>query len=167
MRYLSGIFLSLAILSTQASAQDAYDRSRVAGFVFISPGWRSDTGEAIYQAGGGGEIYIYRGLGLAADVGWGSPRVVGQIHRPAGIFTIDGVYSFKIASKPKINPFVVGGSTLIPAWYSRGGYNFGGGIRYWFLSRLGLGVELRDHYITGGNPANHHYFQTRISLVFR
>jgi len=46
-----------------------------------------------------------------------------------------------------------------------GGYNFGGGLQYWFADRVGVRFEFRDHIFTG--ILNHHYPQGRIGIVFR
>lgn len=64
-----------------------------------------------------------------------------------------------------MDPFVTAGYTLFFRSGHANLWNFGGGLNYWFASRLGLKVELRDH-IWPENGATH-YWGVRIGLNFR
>jgi len=96
------------------------------------------------NTGLGGQVLFYKGLGLAAEVGYGRS---GSIYQAAGIGSIDLSYQF-ISHKhpPRIEPFAVGG---VSAYFGNGGhttgFNLGGGINCWVQRHVALRFEIRDH----------------------
>ena len=163
MRYLVLACCLPAMLLIPAFARDPSEKLRANGYVFGAPGVRADRGTATIQIGGGGEAYVYKGLGLGVD---GGVMMVAECGGCRGtVLSLNGIYSFKSASRPKISPFISGGASLMPASDVPGGMNLGAGVQYWFRERMGLRVEFRDHIFMGYR--NHHYYQARIGFAFR
>jgi hypothetical protein len=163
MRYVFSICFLLAALSIPSFAHDSKGRLRANGYVFVAPGVRADRGTATIQIGGGGEAYVYKGLGLGFD---GGVMMVTECEGCRGaVLSLNGIYSFKIASHLKINPFITGGASGMPTSDVPGGMNVGAGVQYWFHEKMGLRMEFRDHIFMG--HWNHHYYQARIGFAFR
>jgi hypothetical protein len=171
MRYLGAICLFLAFASHSAFAQDAFKKPRPSVFFYVAPGGLAvnQDGNSSLEIGGGGNVFIYRGLGFEGDVGalrFGSRGAQGQqIHRWTGMFTLDAIYAFQRSAEQKVCPFLIAGVTAMPVFDVGGGDNFGGGIHYWFGRNYGLRMEFRDHVRSGMRTYND--IQARIALAFR
>lgn len=171
MRYPGVICLFLALASHSAFAQNVFKKPRPSAFSYVAPGGVAvnQGGSSSLEIGGGGNVFIYRGLGLEADVGalrFGSRDAQGQrVHRWTGMFTLDVIYAFQWSAEQKVCPFLIAGATGIPVFDVSGGYNFGGGIHYWFGRNYGLRMEFRDHVRSG--IRTYHDIQARIALAFR
>lgn len=169
MRYLFMAGVVMGMLSSAASAQDVFKKPFPTAYFFAAPGVRVDTHQSTLEIGGGGEFYVYKGLGFGGDVG--GLRVPSRdsagktVYQWTGMAAFHTIYNFQMSSKQKVNPFVVLGFTIIPAFDTPGGYNLGGGVQYWFSSQLGLRVEFREHVLKG--MRSHQYPQVRIGLAFR
>ena len=127
-----------------ASAQNADNQYHGQGYVFIGVGSGTDN-PAFGHLGAGGEALLFKGLGVGGEIG--CMCVPGE---GVGVFSIDPSYHFRHAfPKSKIDPFVQGGYTATFGGDSPVGpaklFNFGGGINYWFVNRIGLRFELRDY----------------------
>jgi len=68
MRNVLAVFCFLGLLSGSGLAQERH-KPRASGFFFFAPGQRHDTGSSTLQIGGGGEGYVYKGLGFSGDAG--------------------------------------------------------------------------------------------------
>lgn len=132
------------------------------GYAVGGVGGASGSGStAFFQAAGGGEGLVYKGLGLGGEVGYLAP-----FQNPGngfGIVSPDVSYHFSRGSK--LVPFVTGGySMAFRSGATSSGGNFGGGVQYWMKDHVGLRVEFRDHVFSSDSP---HLFQIRVGLSFR
>lgn len=159
-RTIVGVILLIAAQGV-ALAQGSNER-RGWGYAFGGVGGASGSGStAFFQAGGGGEGLVYKGLGLGAEVGYIAPfRSPGD---GFGILSPDVSYHFSNGSS-KLVPFVTGGYSLAFRRGTSSGGNFGGGVQYWMKDRVALRVEFRDHVFSSDSP---HLFQFRVGLSFR
>jgi hypothetical protein len=133
--------------------------------VFFAPGGVTCCGHTAMtlQAGIGGEAVLFKGIGLGADIGAIGPK--DSLIDSMGVFSANGYYHFSHRKAIKSDPYVTGGYTLM----FRGGhfslYNFGAGINYWFIRRLGFQVEFRDQLHSSFGTV--HYWGARLGLVIR
>jgi hypothetical protein len=164
MRNVLAICCFLGLLSGSGWAQERH-KPRAGGHFFFAPGQRHDTGSSTLQIGGGGEGYVYKGLGFGGDVGALNVQSTTGVRQWTSMVSLNALYHFNSADKSRFSPFIIGGVTVIPAFDVPGGVNIGGGLQYWFRDRIGLRIEFRDHILTG--MRNHHYPQARIAIAFR
>jgi hypothetical protein len=152
------VFLCLGCLTAQAQG-NSY------GYLVAGPGGISSSyggsGTTLHIAGGGEGVFG-NGAGLAGEVGYLFPTQ--QADAGLGIFSINGSYHFLKASE-KVKPFLTGGYS----GFFRGGYangvNVGGGVTYWFKSRVGLRVEVRDNNLAEDGGVN--FINVRFGITFR
>jgi hypothetical protein len=155
-----------------ALAQNADHQYRGQGYIFLGMGSGTDN-PSFEHVGGGGEVLLFRGIGLGGELG-----AMGRPAEGEGVFSVGPSYHFLHAShKSKIDPFVQGGYTRTFAGDTpiSGGsgilFNFGGGMNYWFLKRVGLRLEFRDYihhrsfFPAGGETEQ--YWGVRIGLTVR
>jgi hypothetical protein len=133
------------------------------GYLFIAPGVYIGNAESIstLHAGGGGEVLVYRGLGLGAEVGG-----IAALTESGGglwLFSANGSYSF--ARQSRVSPFLTGGYSSVGGRGQRNLVNFGGGVNYWFQEGKGIRLELRDHIYADGT--GRHLLGFRIGFAFR
>ena len=107
----------VALLSASLYAQDTTKKPRANGYFFVSPGVWNDTGDATFLIGGGGEAFIYRGLGFGVDLG--------AMHSPnwsswAAILSINALYGIKLPTQTKLLPFVTFGLAATPQFDTPG-----------------------------------------------
>jgi hypothetical protein len=106
------------------------------------------------QAGVGGEVTLWRGLGAGVEVTGLGPR--DHLTDGFGLASANGYYHLPRFSDGKWDPFVTGGYSLL----FRSGHvnlgNFGAGTNYWFSRHAGVRVEARDQIWTSG-PAVHYW----------
>ncbi len=147
---------------TSAPAKDGTAKEGGQGYVFAGFG-AVNVEESMVHFGAGGEVNLYKGLGLGVEIGYLSP-----IHYPGdgiGVLSLDGQYTFGTGGPGKVRPFLTGGYTLA----FRGGHvnavNFGGGVHYWFTRHAGLRLEFRDH--VSPDLWNAHAWQGRVGFDFR
>jgi hypothetical protein len=164
MRRFWGGFCFFALFSCLGFAQER-DKPRTNYFFFAAPGVRHDTGSSTVGIGGGAEGYVYRGLGFGFDAGGINSSSTTGVRNWSGMLSLNCILNFNPADKSKFSPFVIGGLTLIPSFDVASGYNFGGGVQYWFQKHIALRVEFRDHVLNGMH--NHHYPQGRIGISLR
>lgn len=137
------------------------------GYVFFAPGGLTCCGHTAMtlQFGVGGEGILAKGIGVGAEVGAvGARQDFGD--SVVGVFSPNGYYHFVHGKDIKFDPFVTGGYTLIFRSGHANLFNFGGGLNYWFGSKLGLRFEVRDQVHTG-DGASVHYWGARFGLAFR
>ena len=165
MRTLTSPILVLTACSIAAWGQ-AENSHAGHGYVFgaigsVAPGGGGTTA----HFGGGGEAFVYKGLGVGAEIGYLGPTA--SLSDGFGLFSANGSYHFGARTpRRKVVPFVTGGYSLA----FRNGHanlaNFGGGITYWFHDRVGLRAEFRDHlYPCSGCTA--HFWGFRLGLALR
>lgn len=158
-----GLSLSVGAYAQSSSTDPAGKNAKGQGYVFFAPGGIIGDGHSVGIAhfGGGGEVLVYRGLGIGGELGYLAPwECMGD---GMGLFSVNGSYHFR--RNRKFTPFITGGYSLA----FRNGHanllNFGAGAHYWFSDSVGLRMEFRDHiqpqYI------NEHFLGGRIGLSFR
>ena len=115
--------------------------------------------------GGGYEGFLHKGFGLGFDIGVGSP-LSDSASGLAGILTLNAIYDFQRTANQKFCPFVAGGLTALMPNDAGGGFNVGGGVKYWFAKHAGLRIDFRFH----ARPGRLHTYQdvqARIGIAFR
>ena len=168
MQRLIATIALMVIAPALASAQDAGHQYRGEGYVYIGDGlYPENPGHlGIGHAGGGGEVRLFKGLGVEGELG-----VMGRPGDGVGLFSIDPSYSLlSSSSNSKVVPFVDAGYTRAFGnyYYAPGDnlFNFGGGIHYWPFKRVGLRLDFRD-YIDYGRFETRHFPALRIGLAIR
>jgi hypothetical protein len=126
----------------------------------------------MWQVGGGGERFLYKGLGVGAEAGivkWtGDPW-------PGSAVTASGDLSYHFgrhARRGKLDPFVLGGLSFVGPTKKQGGRgspagNYGGGVNLWTEKHVALRCEFRD--IAGATQywPFPHYISLSFGLTFR
>jgi hypothetical protein len=154
----------IVLLPTLILAKETDQPLAGCGYAFFAPGAAIGQGAStsLMHFGAGAEGNLYKGLGLAAEIGYLTPfRDMGL---GVGVFSVDGFYRFS-KSGSRAEPFVVGGYSLLFRNGVGNGINLGGGIDYWFMKKLGVRVEFRDYF--NPNYLNDHIIQGRIGVTFR
>lgn len=173
MKNLIGTIALLLMGPALASAQNA--EPRYAGQGYLVVGFGTLTGTYVqpfmWQVGGGGERFLYKGLGVGAEAGivsWGPNSWFDRAVTASG----DLSYHFgRHAHRGKLDPFVLGGLSFVGPTEKGGGrgspaLNLGGGANIWLVDHAGLRLEFRD--IAGaGYWGYHHYLSCRIGMTFR
>lgn len=162
-RYLLAICI-VVLLPALAMGQDP-DRTKAGrGYGFFSPGIAFGGGSSMgfLHFGGGGEVGLYQGLGLGAELGYLAPWR--YMNEGVGMLSINGLYRFE---KPgaKVAPFITGGYSLLFRSGHLNAINFGGGVDYWFVDRAAIRLEIRDH--VSPKYFSDHLIQGRFGFVFR
>jgi hypothetical protein len=126
----------------------------------------------MWQVGGGGERFLYEGVGVGAEAGivtWaGSPWPHSAVTASG-----DSSYHFGRHARPgKLDPFVLGGVSFVGPTQKQGGrgssaVSFGGGANLWVANHVGWRFEFRD--IAGATQfwSYEHYLSWRVALTFR
>jgi len=169
----------LLLVPMLASAQDADHQYHGQGYGFFglgtswgnplySPGYPYHP--AIEQVGFGGEGFLYKGLGLGAELGW---AYWGSVENQAWMPSGDVSYHFRgNRARARVDPFVLSGASgYLPTSHGARGApagNFGGGVNLWFEKHAALRLEVRDHVSQNGSfgPGNH-YLSFRVGITFR
>ena len=154
----------LAGLPVAALAQHSH------GYLYAAPGGAtarvlSSRRETIttLQLGAGGEGVLGKSIGIGAELGALAPTEA--LEAVVGVFSLNGYYHF-FHHGSRADPFLTGGYTLAFRGETANLFNFGGGVNYWFISRLGLKVEIRDHIWTPPGTTVHAW-GVRFGLAFR
>jgi hypothetical protein len=158
------IALSVGAQAQSSASSGERKEHRGQGYAFFGPGAIVEDGYSVAVAhfGGGGEGFLYKGLGLGAEAGYLTPwRDFGN---GIGLVSFNGSYHFN--RDRKLSPFVSGGYTLGFRSDTANLFNFGGGVNYWFRDRVGLRLEFRDH-VYSEQSLNIHYLGGRIGFSFR
>ena len=157
VRRIFVLSLLTVILSAAAQAQHSH------GYLFVAPGGISASGHTAMTVhlGAGGEGVLGKGIGIGAELGALGPRE--SFSDLVGLFSANGYYHFSRSGKA--DPFLTGGYSLLFRFEHANLANFGLGMNYWLVRRLGLKVEFRDHIRTSG--ATTHYWGIRVGPAFR
>ena len=178
MKKLIAATVLLLVLPTLARPQQADPQDAWQGYAFLGAGtgarYCANGCGTIWHGGFGGEGFLYKGLGMGAELGyahWG-PNNFGFNYNDAFIVSGDFSYHFRRrAARGQVDPFVViGPSAYFPTSYGRGAAvgNFGGGVNIWLARRAALRLEIRDYV----NPFNNgwpgtHAVSFRFGVTFR
>lgn len=156
----------LIALSLPALAQTS-NSSREQGYLFFAPGVakgnsRIPSGASIH-IGGGGEGFVYKGIGLGAEIGAVGPwSDFGD--NAFGMGSANLSYHFLPgASERKLEPFVSIGYTLFFRAGVTHGVNAGVGINRWLNKKVALRFEVRDN-VEGGHG---HLIGFRIGVTLK
>ena len=146
----------LLLVPTLASAQDADHQYQGQGYLFIGAG---PTSSPTFHFGGGGEGFVYKGLGLGGELEHST-----QFWEGASLGTWIGSGDVSYHTRPstknrKLEPFVIGGYTFfvrpgLGLGIANGG-NFGCGINIWLKEHTALRLEVRDTF--GGRSTSVQY----------
>ena len=163
----------LFMVPALASAQNADQPYRGQGYFFF--GWGTGTASScayptFLHGGGGGEGFLYKGLGFGAEAGYAS---WGRYYNTAWIASGDFSYHFRRHARPRgVDPFVLGGVSFVGPTQVGGGRgspagNFGGGANLWLAKHAALRFEFRD--IVGATQfwPYSHYISFRVGMTFR
>jgi hypothetical protein len=164
MKTLISTALLFIALSLPALAQTS-NSSRGQGYLFVAPGVGMGnsrlTSGASFQIGGGGEGFVYKGLGVGAEIG-----AAGSLsdYYYFGVGSVNLSYHFlPSATDRKLEPFVSLGYTL----FFRAGVTHGGhagfGLNRWLNKNVALRFEIRDD-VEGGHG---HLVGFRIGVTLR
>ena len=119
----------------------------------------------------------YRHMGGGAEAGIGERFTLGgeagallstaaTFRRNALVASFGPGFHFFPRSDRKLDPFLAGGASLLAGSGVGGMFYYGGGINYWFDSRLGLRLEFRDH-VWSPEATPIHFIGARIGLTIR
>ncbi len=154
----SAVFLILVLLT----GVDVV-RAQSHGYVFFGPGGVTSDGYTSGEmyTGMGGEYVSRSGVGAGAEIGYTAPwRALGS---GIGIGSVNGSWHFRRTGG--VVPFVTAGYSLFFRNGHANGYNFGGGVNWWFSRKFGLRAEIRNH--VGGGGLDAHLWAFRAGLTFR
>jgi hypothetical protein len=155
---------ALLILPPCLRAQEApkpfrYDWNGHASFV-LGTCWHGYT---LTGGGGGGEVFVWRGLTLGGDLA--AQRFV-EGDPVFGLLSTNVGYHWVNRQRPaRFDPFIhwiIGGAFTEDLW--TGAHGMGGGLNYWFREGMGLRTEAR--FQVAGN-AEEGLLMFRIGLSFR
>ena len=167
MRRAMTTLLVLMLIPMAAHAQRS-ERGSAQGSIFFGPGGVSGgTTTATVHFGGDAEVLVYKGLGAGAEIGYLTPWQ--SFSDGIGVFSVNGSYNFfPRRTGQKTVPFVTGGYTLFFRSGTANGFNFGGGVNWWFKPKLGLHLEFRDLVWPGRfSSSTAHAFEFRVGVAFR
>lgn len=173
MRTVVAATVLLICIPASLPAQNGSRQYRGEGYLFFGLGdsrlycYRCG---AVVHVGGGGDLFLYKGLAAGAEVGyahWGSYTST-QAWVGAGSIS----YHFRPpAAHGKIEPFILAGGTgFFPTSEGRGAPagHFGGGVNFWLRERTALRLEIRDTVSREGNGyPGPHYISFRVGVTFR
>ncbi len=159
MKKLTATAALLLVVSISASAQNADHQYRGQGYFFFAP----TTNDASITTGFGGDAFVYRGLGLGAELAYANHD------NGRGVGSANVSYHFLHSAKYKVEPFVTGGFSLYFGDGLGPGFNLGGGVSVWMSKRAALRFEVRDHEHGDGpfDNDNHRFVAYRIGVTFR
>jgi hypothetical protein len=137
--------------------------SKSQGYIYQGISTRGfDHTDAVGHTGGGGEGVFWKGISAGGDISAVYPfRCASCV---IGVGNLNGGFHYNAGRVDrKWEPFATAGYSLYFRSGTANGFNYGGGVVYWFKPHVGLRLEVRDHRI-----ADYHMFtQFRIGLSFR
>jgi len=170
MKELIATMALLIIVPALALAQNTENQYRGQGYFIIGMGTGLPTyfHPFIVHEGGGGEGFLYKGLGIGAEAGhasWGR-----SCCSSAWIASGDLSYHFGRHARPgRADPFVLIGPSFVgPTQVGRGSLagNFGGGASFWLAKHAALRLEFRD-IVAAQYWAYTHYLSFRVGVTVR
>jgi hypothetical protein len=166
MNRLMGTVLLIGLFPLAAVAQ-GYNSAKQDAFFYVAPGVRTglhtDTVMAT-QVGGGVEGFVTPNLGAELDMGGLKPSDSIWL----GTLSANMVARFRVKGDANgVEPFITGGYTLFFRSGTANGYNFGGGVNYWFSRHVGLRLEGRDSVWVNAGAPDLNFVGFRVGLSFR
>jgi len=120
---------------------------------------------AVLNVVSGGEAFVYRGLAVGAEGGYG--WISGNFNDGVGMFSVNPAYHFKGQGRSRaLVPFVTAGYSMLFRDGHVNGLNTGGGATWWLAAHFGLRCEGRIHHFAAG-PLGANVYMLRIGLSFR
>ncbi len=165
------VWMFLAAAGPLAAAAPFEDDYRGNGYVQFGIGgctvgmkdWFSTgCGAVVSSVIGGGEAFVYRGLAVGAEGGWGWSN--GDFREGLGVVSVNPAYHFKAPGRALV-PFVSGGYTALIRDGHLNGFNVGGGATWWGR-HVGLRFEGRIHRFSAG-PVGVNIYMFGIGPAFR
>jgi hypothetical protein len=127
--------------------------------------WISIGCGAVLNVVGGGEGFVYRGLAVGGEGGYG--WISGNFKDGVGMFSVNPAYHFKGQGRSRaLVPFVTAGYSMLFRDGHVDGFNAGGGATWWPGAHLGLRFEGRIHHF-GVGPLGANVYMFRIGPSFR
>src|SRR5512136_2678606 len=146
---MKGVMLAVLLLGlpSPVSAQDqgTNPHHRGSGYFFLAAGMCQHA-VLLGGTGGGGEVFVYRGIALGGDAGAYSFTDTYAF----GVGAVNATYHFAGPNRRRgSDPFLTGGWSMAfaPGGFYGGGTNIGGGFNYWVRDRIGIRWEARGHAI--------------------
>jgi len=162
----------LFMVPALAAAQTTDHQDRGQGYFFFGMGTGTPSSflhPGIEHVGGGGEGFLYKGVGFGAEAGYAN---WGGYYGNAVIASGDFSYHFRRhARRGAVDPFVLGGVSFVGPTKVGGGRgspagNYGGGANLWLARHAALRLEFRD--VVGAQYwAYTHYLSFRIGVTLR
>jgi hypothetical protein len=166
----------LLMVPALGAAQEAEHSYRGQGYLFFglgtapgSSGLFDGAANPFFEhVGGGGEGFLYKGLGFGGEAEYAHYGPDGQ----AWIGSADFSYHFgRHAVRGKLDPFVIGGFSVVGPTQKGGGRgspagNFGGGANWWLAEHAALRFEFRDVAAANFWPYDH-VLSFRVGVTFR
>ena len=159
-RTLGAVLLAL-IAATAGYSQESYKGQ---GYIFYGPG-RAPGGGTLLQIGGGGEGFLYKGLGVGAELGY--LYAPGEFTYGLGLLSLNGSYHLNRSRQAKLWPFVTAGYSLAFRDGHASLLNFGGGVTWWMAEHVGVRMEIRDYVWSECSCGPQHSPQAQIGVSFR
>ncbi len=155
MRTFVHALVCLLLLYGGAHAQ----RSNFYMFAGLGGATHSPGTSATTHLGAGGELVLLKGIGVGAELG-----ILG-FHNTYGVFSANGYYHLPPHDRDRrFDPFLTVGYSGFVLGGGASLVNFGGGMNYWFLERLGVRLEFRDHYWSR-DPVSRQFWGVRLGVV--
>jgi len=196
MKRLIATAALLLLAPSLVSAQNPDHPYRAQGYFFVGPivsntryvvnpdyyGTVFTSGEPLppdlffHERGGanigfGGEVFVYKGLGVGAEAGYAGPDWSFDGNGAVGVGSIDASYHFfRKKNHRKVEPFATGGYSLYfgDRTAFQHGYNLGGGVNLWVAKHAALRLEVRDQgHINYFHSAFTHFVAFRVGMTFR
>lgn len=153
----------MAFLSTPVDGQNYEKKGWGYGLLGAGSACGEDDQNFLHY-GGGGEVLLYKGLGVAAEFGYlDRSDSDGMV-----VFSPGGIYAFNTGGKTI--PFITAGYSFL--FYDRRevrGAFFGAGINHLIGDYWGIRIEGRDHRRVTKRRTAHfttHYLEARLGVFF-
>jgi hypothetical protein len=152
----------IALLIATVAASAAYSQQTYQGQGYFLYGiGRAPGGGTAQQIGGGGDVFVYKGLAAGGELGY--LYTSESFAYGVGLFSANGTYYFNRKVIARFSPFVSAGYSLAFRGGSANLYNFGGGATWWMARHVGIRLEFRDYVW----PGSEHSPQFRVGVSFR
>jgi hypothetical protein len=144
---------------------DAYAQFGIGGCSIGVGNWISIGCGAVLNVVGGGEGFVYRGLAVGGEGGYG--WISGAFKDGAGMFSVNPSYHFQGQGRSRpLVPFITAGYSMLFRDGHVNGFNAGGGVTWWVGAHFGVRFEGRIHHF-GAGPLGAIVYNFRIGPSFR
>ncbi len=127
--------------------------------------WISTGCGTVLNLVGGGEGFVYRGLAIGGEGGYG--WINDNFREGVGVVSVNPAYHFKGQGRSRaLVPFVTAGYSMLFRSGHISGFNAGGGATWWPGNHVGLRFEGRVHHF-GVGPLGANVYMFRIGPSFR